>query len=109
MIQSVLLTLDKAVFPFAISFQQFLKKNKNQYLRSGNRILFESIQLKTDNGQILHIYDGILREENELELIVANKMDSKIWFKITMTLDGSMKFIQRLEFTRWEMQVGIEI
>jgi hypothetical protein len=91
-----------------VSIPTFLKplsnKEKEQF-RVGNRILFESVELDTEDGRILHIFDAELYEHDYnygLRLFVQNKIDQTIWFKIIMHLDRSKKFIQRLEFTPWE-------
>jgi hypothetical protein len=76
--------------------------NEKQQYRSEGRIVFETVQLKADNGQILRIYDGDFSkscyDENVLKLIVVNNMDGTNWFEVTMRLDSSKKFIERLGF-----------
>ena len=88
----------------------FLKPlfNEKQF-RVGNRFVFESVELKTDNGQTMHIHDGELIQywngRFKLRLFVANKMNGQEWFKITMDLDSSEEYIYRLKFKQWKMQV----
>jgi hypothetical protein len=75
----------------------------------GGRFMIESVQLKTVNGQILHIFDGELYKYQNghlLILIVANKMDRTNWFTIIIGLDSSNKFIWRLEFSKKKMEVN---
>jgi hypothetical protein len=105
MLHSVNLKFGKLPIP---TFIKLFFNEKEQH-QIGRRFLFESVQLETDNGQVLHIYDGELsRNRNgnyELKLFVKNKMDGKNWFQILIQMDYSQKFIYRLEFSKWNMQV----
>jgi len=102
MLQSAEMNFGKAPIPSFIN-QLF---NKKQY-RSERRIVFESVNLKADDGRKLCIYDGELfkcycyQGTFQLKLIMVNKMDPENWFRIWMTLDSTKKFIRRLEFKKW--------
>jgi hypothetical protein len=89
------------------TFLKQLLNEKEQY-QNGRRFLFESFQLETDNGQILHIFDGEYVEGphfDVLTLYVMNKMDGNNWFRIIFEIDSSEEFIQYLGFSKWNMQV----
>lgn len=82
--------------------------NKKNYKPIGGRIIFESMELDTENGQFLRIFDGELKKYYsgyEFKLIVVNKMDKKNWFEITIHLDHSPKLIRFLQISQWKMQV----
>jgi hypothetical protein len=103
MLQSVKMNFEKASFP---TFLEQLD-NKKEY-QIGDRIFFEPIELRADDGRIFHIFDGELHQfasgSYYLDLFVMNKMD-KSWSKIGMEVDDSMKFIRQLKYSRWNMQV----
>jgi len=92
------------------TFLEQLLINKNQY-QIGSRILFQSVELKIPDGRIFNIFDGELTKNpvrdggNKLKLIVMNKMDKKNWFKITLMMDFSNKFVEDLKIKRFEMKV----
>ena len=107
-LQDVRMNFERAMLP---TFFGQLLDNLEQF-QIGGRILFESVQLNTDDGGILHIFDGDLMKfvngGYSLTLIlVNNKMDKKNWFQIWMNVDCSKKYIEFLQFKHWEVQVKI--
>lgn len=108
MIQSVLINFQprgKAALPIPKFLQPLLSKKK--YRGIGDRISYGSLELKMDDGQILEIYDGELHEdgEDELHLIVVNKVDRKTWFEISIRLDDENKLIWFLAISQWKLEV----
>lgn len=113
MTQMMLQTFEMNFFNTITPIPTFLEKllfDKDQY-QIGSRILFESVELKVADGRIFNIFDGELTKNprkdggNKLKLIVLNKMDKKKWFKITMMMDFSNKFIEELQIKRFEFKV----
>jgi hypothetical protein len=108
MLQSAKMNFENAKFPTYL--EPLFDKKENQI---GNRILFEPVELKAEDGRIFHIFEWEFRDmkypsgarEYVLDLFVINQMD-KSWFKIAIKFDDSMKFIRQLEFSRWNMQVN---
>jgi hypothetical protein len=108
MLDWVEMSFGMAAMPIPTFLKPLLNEKKEQYQIDG-RFLFESIQLETDNGQILHIFDAELKQyednSSELRLFVMNKTDGKNSFRIVFDIDPAKEFIQQLTFSKWNMQV----
>ena len=108
MLQSV--NFEWAMLPIPTILDQLFEIDENSLI--GGRILFESVELQADDGQILRIHEVELIVDRNygvyelklIKMIVVNKIDKK-WFKITMHLHSSKKFIECLKFSQMKIQV----
>ena len=111
MLETVSINVRKSSAPGAslsipIILKQFLEIDES--LMIGGRFLFESMELAAEDGQILCIYEGILRKYNSgylLRMIVVNKIHTENWFEFRLFVSPAKNSIRRLDFTRLKTQV----
>jgi hypothetical protein len=98
MLHCVKMNFGRDELPIPTFINPLLNKKKEHY-RIGRRILFETVELEDEDGQIIQIFDGEYEKYpafTELRLFLMNKTEPNNWFKILIQVDPSKKFIQYL-------------